>query len=135
VIPDIIADDEPEPEPGPAAPAQDLPAPPLPPAPPLVPRGAGPAAPESSVSLIKAFAAIAKESERAGDNAVSEVFAALEVSEDDAHPPGRPPRPGVPVPLPEHDQTLPDTVRRFSPAATALLAAGALLVILYLLLG
>ena len=96
---------------------------------------------DPSLSLVKAFAAIARESDALGETAVSEVFAGLEVHEDTEPHPGhaapRPrPRPRPLVPLPPHDSTLPDRTRRFSTGAAAGIIVGASLVtmLIYFLL-
>lgn len=90
---------------------------------------------EPNLSLVKAFAQISKESEVLGDNAVSEVFASLEVHEDDVPEPARSAARAL-TPLPKEDPTLPETMRRAAPRAVALIVvgAGALAALAYLLL-
>lgn len=80
---------------------------------------------EPGVSLVKAFAAIAKESDVLGDHAVAAVFDSLEVHdvESSARRDAREAR--SPVPLPDHDQTFLDTARRPSAGTVAFLALGA----------
>ncbi len=91
----------------------------------------------SSLSLVRAFEAIAKESDAAGDHAVSEVFASLEVHEEPhagAEASHRSQRSAVP--LPADDSTLPDRHRGASTTNVVMigLGAGVLATLVYLLL-
>ncbi len=90
---------------------------------------------DPSLSLVKAFAAIAKESDALGETAVSEVFAGLEVHEDaephPVHAAARPRSRSRPLaPLPHNDSTLPDRTRRLSTGTAAGIIVGASLVTL-----
>jgi serine/threonine protein kinase len=78
-------------------------------------------------ALVRAFTAIAKESDKLGDLAVSEVFASLEVHEDDgsgARPIVAEARPSTAIsPRPDDDLTVPD-LGGLSPATLTAIALG-----------
>ncbi len=106
-------------------PPQPRPADSTPPGATASPAAAAAPAIEPGVSLVKAFAAISKESDVLGDHAVAAVFDSLEVHdvESSARRDAREAR--SPVPLPDHDQTFLDTTRRPSAGTVAFLALGA----------
>lgn len=92
---------------------------------------------EQNLSLVKAFAAIARESDALGETAVSEVFASLEVHEE-AEPSPRTPghRPPPASPAPRSAAVLPGSTQgtEMSSIVVAVLGAGILGLIVYLLI-
>ncbi len=80
---------------------------------------------QPTVSLVKAFAAISKESDVLGDHAVAAVFDSLEVHDLESSARRDAAEVRSPVPLPEDDQTFLDTARRPSAGTVAFLALGA----------
>lgn len=89
---------------------------------PLAPPPSNPPAP--SVSLIKAFAEISKESDALGERAVSEVFAALVVDEGGSTRRGSQ---SASLPIAIDDETAPDKVRRVRLARLVLIGVGVVL--------